>query len=137
MYIQDKHHKTRQIPYKYKDHPLKQVHKYNISKKLYSIHKETLKCTQELQLQTNDVEIQETVPSTKIVRELKEIAKMQTISNFKAKWKGRPSHGQYVERVGKEDIDNELTHKWLQSSSLKAETEELLISAQDQSLATR
>ena len=66
-----------------KDHLLKQVHKYDISKKLYSIHKEALKFTEELQLQTDDVEIQETAPTTIIVRELKGIAKMQAINNFK------------------------------------------------------
>ena len=116
---------------------MKQVHKYDISKKLYSIHKEALKFTEELQLQTDDVEIQETIPIAKIVRELKGTAKMQAINNFKARWKGKPLHGQYVQKVEKEDIDKELTHKWLQCFGLKAETEGLLIAAQGQSLATR
>ena len=102
-----------------KDHPLKQVHKYDISKKVYSIHKEALKFTEELQLQTEDVEIKKTVPIAEMVRELKGTAKMKSINNFKTRWKEKPLHGQYVQRVEKEDIDTELTHKWLQSSNLK------------------
>ena len=36
-----------------------------------------------------------------------------------------------------EDIDKELTHKWLQSSCLQAEIEGLLIAAQDRRVARR
>ena len=31
-------------------------------------------------------------------------------------------HGQYPERVGKPDINQESTHQWLKNSGLKAET---------------
>ena len=69
----------------------------DISKKLYSIRKEALKFTQELQLQTNDIEMQETTPITEMEREIKGTAKMQAMNNFKAKWKGKPVQWQYVE----------------------------------------
>ena len=85
--MQGKHHRTDKYLGNTKDHLLKQVHKYDISKKLYSIHKEDLKFTEELQLQVDDVEIQETVPITEILRELKVTGKMQTSDNFKARWK--------------------------------------------------
>ena len=54
---------------------------------------------------------------------------MQAINNGKARWKEKPLHGQYVKRVEKEDIDRELTYKWLQSSRVKTEIEGLLIAA--------
>jgi len=85
----------------------------------------------------NDVEMQQTTPITNIVRELKGTEKMQAMNSCKSRWIGIPLHGQYVERIEKENIDKELTHKWLQSSGLTAENEGLLIAAPDQSLALR
>ena len=46
-------------------------------------------------------------------------------------------HGQYPERVGKPDINQDNTHQWLRNSGLKAETEGFIIAAQDQSLPTK
>ena len=80
---------------------LKQVYKYFISKELLSIHKEILKFAQELQLQTNDIEAEEAALISNIVRELKGTAMAQTISNFKARWKGKPLDEQYVNRSRK------------------------------------
>ena len=43
--------------------------------------------------------------------------------NIKETWKEKPLHGQYPKRIDRADVDKELSHKWLQSSGLKAETE--------------
>ena len=122
---------------KTKDRLLRQVYKHDTNKKLYSIHKDASKFRQDIQLQVNVNENQETTPIAKRVKSLKKDVKLQILTNLKERWKGKPLHGQYPERADKADIDKELTHRWLQSLRLKSETEGLIIAAQDQSLATR
>ena len=46
-------------------------------------------------------------------------------------------HGQYLSRIKEADVDLKQTNNWLKGTGLKAETEGLIIAAQDQSLATR
>ena len=46
-------------------------------------------------------------------------------------------HGQYPSRIKEADVDFKQTNNWLKGTELKAETEGLIIAAQDQSLATR
>lgn len=45
-------------------------------------------------------------------------------------------HGKDIKRT-KEDVNQQKTHLWLRGTGLKAETEGLIIAAQDQSLTTR
>ena len=115
---------------KTKDRILRQVYKYDINKKLYSIHKDASKFIQDIQLQVNFNENQETMPIAKRVKSLKKDVKLQILTNLKERWKGKPLHGQYAEKVGKADVEKELTHRWLQCSGLKSETEGLIIAAQ-------
>ena len=83
-----------------------------------------------------DIEVEENGSPTKYARKAKENAKKRIMEIMKEKWEAKPMHGQYPERVNKADVDKEGTHKWLKSASLKGETEEFIIAAQDQSLAT-
>ena len=46
-------------------------------------------------------------------------------------------HGQYPSRIKEAVVDFKETNNWLKGTGLKAETEGLIIAAQDQSLATR
>ena len=77
------------------------------------------------------------MPITKIAKSAKETTKKQIMKNMNEKLKGKPQHGQYPERVDREEIDKEVTYKWLQSLGLKLETKGLVIAALDQCLPTR
>ena len=75
---------------------------------------------------------------TKIVGErVKQHAKSQALDNIKQKWESKAMHGQYPSIIKEADVDFKQANNWLKGTELKAETEGLIIAAQDQSLATR
>jgi hypothetical protein len=52
-------------------------------------------------------------------------------------WEEKAMHRKYPKGIKDADVDQVKTNKWFKAHGLKAETEGLIIAAQDQSLATR
>ena len=73
----------------------------------------------------------------KLAKRVKQHAKSQALDNIKQKWESKAMHGQYPSRIKEADVDLKQTNNWLKVIGLKAETEGLIIAAQDQSLATK
>ena len=117
-----------------KDMLMALVLKHEKNKKLYSVHKEAHKF--ERQLEVPEIQQHEN-SATEHAKKVKKLAKQKALQLIKDSWEIKPMHGQYPKGMNKPDIDAEKTHRWLKSSSLKSETEGLIIAAQDQSLATR
>ena len=90
---------------------LRKVYKHDTNRISYSIHKDASKFRQDIQLQVNVNENQEKTPIAKRVKSLKKDVKLQILANLKERWKGKPLHGQYPERVDKADIDKELAQR--------------------------
>ena len=86
-----------------------------------------------------DLESADNESATAYAKRAKTNAKQQAQVKISQKWEEKSLHGKYPTRVKEADIDCnlQLSHKWLKSAGLKAETEGLLVATRDQSLATR
>ena len=82
-------------------------------------------------------EIDKNMTPTKAAKDIKKKAKNATLEDMKKRWREKPLHGKYPLRTDHADVDKATTHQWLSSSSLKGETEGLILAAQDQSISTR
>jgi len=111
------------------------VHQHEKNKKLFSTAKEARRYIQELNIPEVPRKEQEAV--TSFAKRTKQESKKWAQKRMKETWEAKPMHGQYPSRVKKADVEQEQTHQWLRSAGLKAETEGMVIAAQDQSLATR
>ena len=89
------------------DRLLKLVYQHETKKKLYSVNKETRKFRTELGMPEHTRKQNE--PVTNYAKRVKSTAKQKALEKLKDKWEGKPMHGQYPERVGKPDINQDST----------------------------
>ena len=108
---------------------------HETKKKLYSIQKEAEKFKKEFEVPNLKREANERI--TKFARKVKQKVKQQAQDMEMKQWKEKELHGRYPERLREADVDGYKTNQWLRSTGLKAETEGLIIAAQDQSLPTK
>ncbi|XP_067017791.1 uncharacterized protein [Acropora muricata] len=118
------------------DDPLpKSVNQHEESRKSCSIKKYADKFKKELNIK--EIARKSNMPVTKLAKRVKQHAKSQALDNIKQEWENKAMQGQYPSRIKEADVDFKQTNNWLKGTGLKAETEGLIIAAQDQSLATR
>ncbi|XP_071795627.1 uncharacterized protein [Asterias amurensis] len=116
--------------------PLLQIVKqHDDKKKLYSIKKEAVKFKRELDY--SEITPSDNEATTIYTKRVKKTAKTKGHEQLQKTWEDKVMHGKYPKRTKEADVDQLKTHQWLKNTGLKAETEGLIIAAQDQSLATR
>jgi hypothetical protein len=115
---------------------LKCVRQHDETKKRYSITKQEQEFTKDMNIPEYVAELPDET-SVKKAKRVKNIAKKELLQRLRKHWEAKPLHGQFIKRATAPNVSQQLTHQWLKRSGLKAETEGLLIAAQDQSLATK
>lgn len=117
------------------DHLLKIAKEHEEKKNKYSVVKQALKFKSQLDLANTPKNDEDTATSyaKRIKKEAQEILQKQ----LKEKWTQKEMHGQYPKRLQDGDVDNHQSNKWLKTAGLKAETEGLIIAAQDQAIKTK
>ena len=70
-------------------------------------------------------------------KRVKQKVKQQAQDIEVRQWEEKELHGRYPKRISEADVDVYKTKQWLRSTGLKAETEGLIIAAQDQDLPTQ
>ena len=75
---------------------------------------------------------------TKFARRVKQKVITQQAQDIEVKqWEEKRLHGRYPKRIREADVDDYKTNQLLRSTGLKAETQGLIITAQDHSLPTK
>ena len=107
---------------------------------MYSFQKEAQKFSREFDLSELSKEADEL--ATRYANRTKQRPRQQAQEQLSTQWEGKALRGKHPKRMKDADVDLQRTNQWLTSSGLtssglKAETEGLIIVAQDQSVATR
>ena len=97
----------------------------------YSNSSDAKKYVNEINLSTDN--ISENSSSTEKAKQIKTQAKIKNINELKDK----PLHSKYPIRASDTDVNSSLTHHWLASLDMKAETEGFILASLDQSLSTK
>ena len=112
----------------------KQLLEHDRSKATNSITKNATKFKREITMP--EFENREDKSASENAKALKHIFNSRMKSMKEEEWKDKALHGQYPKILEKPHVDTITTNKWL-SSSLKGETEGLLVAVQDQAINTR
>ena len=81
--------------------------------------------------------MKKTEKATEAAKVINKKSKQDDLDDMKNTLRKKPLHGRNPLRTDNGDVDRATTHQWLSSSSLKGETEDFTLAAQNQSLPTR